>query len=394
MAGVALPSPTAFRLAFFFAAYFVVGGAALSWWPVWLADRGISPTEMGTIYMSRQFVTVAATLAAGWVANRLGAPSVLTPVLLTGAFVILIGHEWAYGFWPILITTLIWGATWHPVLSLSEGVAVAACKRERLDYGRVRTWGSVAFILGAVLCGMAVERWGPPWALYSLWIGVAITLPAVLLLPRAPKATREAAAASGPRVRVGQLLGRPEFLLFLLAAGAAQASHASIYSFGTLTWRAAGLSETTISLLWAEGVVAEIVLFWFSAPIIRKLGAPGLLILSGAAGLIRWTATAYTVDVAALAVLQSLHAFTFGATHLAAMEFLRRAVPERAMSLAQALYYGLAGGLLMALTFQFAGRLYQAVGPVSIATMAAMSAITLVAAIALRARWNGRQLVE
>ena len=51
------------RLAYFFGAYFFAGGAALSYWAVWLRDRGVGDAEIGTIYMARQFVTVAATIA-------------------------------------------------------------------------------------------------------------------------------------------------------------------------------------------------------------------------------------------------------------------------------------------------------------------------------------------
>ena len=62
---------TAARMAFFFAAYFSVAGVGLSYWPVWLQDRGVSTAEIGTIYMGRQIVTVLAILAVGWIAGRL-----------------------------------------------------------------------------------------------------------------------------------------------------------------------------------------------------------------------------------------------------------------------------------------------------------------------------------
>ena len=41
------------RLAAYGAAYFFAAGAFMSYWPVWLRDRGISDTEIGTLFMSR-----------------------------------------------------------------------------------------------------------------------------------------------------------------------------------------------------------------------------------------------------------------------------------------------------------------------------------------------------
>jgi hypothetical protein len=53
------------RLAAYGAAYFFAAGAFMSYWPVWLRDRGVTDTEIGTLFMSRQIITVIATLSVG-----------------------------------------------------------------------------------------------------------------------------------------------------------------------------------------------------------------------------------------------------------------------------------------------------------------------------------------
>jgi len=47
-----------FRLAGYGAAYFFAAGAFMSYWPVWLRDRGVTDSEIGTLFMSRQLVSV------------------------------------------------------------------------------------------------------------------------------------------------------------------------------------------------------------------------------------------------------------------------------------------------------------------------------------------------
>ena len=89
---------------------------------------------------------------------------------------------------------------------------------------------------------------------------------------RAAEAHRRDAGRHAPFGILDLLTSRP-FLLFMLAAGCCQASHAVLYSFGTLTWRAAGLDDVTISLLWGESVAVEIVLMLGSGWLLARLGA-------------------------------------------------------------------------------------------------------------------------
>ena len=379
------------RLAYFFGAYFFAGGAALSYWAVWLRDRGVGDAEIGTIYMARQFVTVAATIAVGWIAQRLAGTRGLMMALLSGALAMAIAYEFSYGFWPNLIVTMIWGAMWNPLLSLGDGNAVAVTRERGIDYARVRVWGSVTFIGGALAAGVAVDRWGPPWVLYLLGIGVVLTIPAALWLP-AP-ASRSAPADRG-KVRAGELLRKPTFVLFLVACGFCQASHAVLYSFGTLSWRAAGIDDVVISLLWGESVLVEIGLFMVGGALTARFGAVGMLALGAGGALVRWAAMPWLgTDVAALVVLQALHALTFGATHLAAMAFLRQAIPTHAMPLAQSLYYGLASGLVIAVVFQVSGTLYARFGGDAFFAMAALASVSLLATIALARHWKGEALI-
>lgn len=388
---------TAARIAFWFAAYFSVTGAATTYWPVWLEDRGVGAVEIGFIYMCRQFVSVAATLGAGWLAAHSPDPRRAMLALLAVALAALVAYEFSYGFVALLLVTLWWGAAWHPLMSLGESVAVNATRARGIDYGRVRLWGSVSFVAMATATGWIVERAGPSWVLYLLAFGAGLALPAAALLPAAAPRVSAPEASSGtahgtapPRARA--LLAAPAFLLFLLAAGACQASHAVLYSCATLAWRAAGIGETAIGALWGLGVVAEIVLFWFAAPLTRRLGAVGLLGLGAAGGVVRWTALAFTADLPALVAMQTLHALTFGACHLGAMAFLAAAIPARAMPLAQGLYYALSGGLLMAGAFQASGLLFDAFGQFAFLGMTALSLAGAVSCALLARVWRGAAL--
>src|SRR5262249_8055562 len=120
----------------------------------------------------------------------------------------------------------------------------------------------------------------------------------------------------------------PVFLAVTGAASLVQASHAVYYGFSTLEW-SASLDGTAIGALWALGVVAEIVLFAVSGRLPRSIGPLTLLAWGAGGGVLRWGAMALDPPLALLPLLQCLHALSFGATHLGAVQFLSRTMADR-----------------------------------------------------------------
>jgi PPP family 3-phenylpropionic acid transporter len=201
----------------------------------------------------------------------------------------------------------------------------------------------------------------------------AVLFLACLAIPRseAVRAVRSRWAA------LGGLVGDRRFWLFVVSAAALQASHQLYYGFGTLYWRQLGFSNMVIGGLWAEGVVAEIALFWLSAPLVARFGPLGLMAIGGAAGILRWSLIGIVPGLGAAAVLQLLHAGTFGASHLGAMHFMARSVPPHAAASAQSLYAALSAGLGSGLVMLAAGWLYSTYGGHAYPFMALLSAAGL-----------------
>src|SRR5262249_43054806 len=158
---------------------------------------------------------------------------------------------------------------------LAEAVAMRAVKNAGLDYGRMRLWGSLSFIAASFVGGWVVARLGGASAIWLLVAGAALTVAATHGLARPVREVRVKAANRAPRLSIRDaagLLRSRAFLLFLIGAGLTQASHAAFYTFGTLHWRAFGLSTGWSGMLWAVSIVAEVALFAFSAAVVRRIG--------------------------------------------------------------------------------------------------------------------------
>jgi PPP family 3-phenylpropionic acid transporter len=365
------------RLALFYGAVFAIVGVQLPFWPVFLASRGMSPAEIGALLALPLWVKVVANPVAGIAADRLGTRRRLMACLAVAALGGYAAFALADGFWALVGATVLTAAVFSPLLPLGENLAVATAYAQKFDYGRVRLWGSLSFIAAALLSGKVLDGLEAEWILWLVAGFATLTFLTCLSLPQTP--------GSGPSTLApGLLLRDRRLLLFFAAATLIQASHAVYYAFGTLHWRALGHGPGAIGLLWSEGVIAEIVLFWFGAPLVARLGPRGLLVLGGIAALLRWSGTAFAESLPLLALLQVMHAFTFGAVHLGAMHFLQRNVPSQLSATGQALYAAICSGIGFGVAMLASGALWSAAGPLAFAVMAAMGLAG--AALALRLR--------
>jgi PPP family 3-phenylpropionic acid transporter len=378
--------PPAVALAFFYAAIFAVVGVQLPFWPVWMAGRGLEPGEIGTVIAASLWVKVAANPLAGLAADRGLGRRRLIVLLASATLVAWACFVPARGFVALLVTTVLASAVWSPILPLGENLAIATAYALKLDYGKLRLWGSLSFIVAALGAGRLVAATSSEAAL-ALVLGLgALMLLACFLLPGAAEKGRQRPPSGAWR----QLLQDPRFLLFLGTATCAQASHSVYYGFASLHWTGLGYSPDLVAALWAEGVVAEILLFWASGPLVARLGPVGLLALGCGAAALRWMGTAFAESLQMLVLLQSLHAFTFGAAHLGAMHFIQREVPASLSATAQAIYAAFVVGIGFGLTTIGSGSLYSRVGPTAYLAMAAMGAAGLLLAAALARRGRER----
>ncbi len=325
---------------------------------------------------------MAATPLFGALADRLGRRRAVMAALAALAFAAYLGLWDAAGFAAILALNLAAAVAQSALMPLGDSITLAAVRDDGLDYGRIRVWGSLSFVAAAVGSGLWLSA-APPGGnriLFLVLTATALLVAACLMMPApAPH------AAGPPRLRLlGAFAASRRFWLFVAAASALQASHQLYYGFGTLFWRSLGFSDRVIGGLWAEGVVAEIVLFWLARPLVTRIGPLGLMAASGAAGIVRWSLAAALPGLGAAALLQLLHAFTFGAGHLGAMHFLSRSVPPGAASSAQALYAAASAGLGSGLVMLGAGSLYAAFGGRAYLFMALLSAVGLAGVAGLR----------
>ncbi len=379
------------RLAAFYGAVFLLLGVQLPYWPVWLTARGLGAEEIGYLLGVGLWVKVFASPLIASRADRAGRGAGLMIFLACAALASYAAFFLAEGFWPLLIVTIAVAVSFAPLMPLGEALTLAASERRGFQYGRVRLWGSLTFIAGAVGGGWLLADRTEAWILWMIIGSAVLVLLASLGVRTVPVAT-PAPRIPGLPHPIRRLATSRRFLLFVLAAALIQSAHAVYYGFATLHWRAAGLAPDVIGWLWAEGVLAEIILFALGGRLLGRFGPRRLLLLAGAAGVVRWTGTGLGTDLGLLIAMQSLHAFTFGAAHLGAMAYIARQVAPEVSATAQSLYSALVMGAGMGLVMPISGVLFAAYSGHAFIAMAVLCGLGAVAAWALSRHPGGRRI--
>jgi MFS transporter, PPP family, 3-phenylpropionic acid transporter len=367
-----------FRVAQYMAAIFTVT-AVNAFMPLWFADRGLTAAAIGQVLGFTSLFRVMTGPGWGTLADRIGTRgkvlfgSATTAMLLSLSFVPL------HGFTPILLVAVTLGIVASAQGPLADSLALALNREGKLEYGPVRAAGSIAYMVVTAITGQLLALLGAtlvPW-LQALGYGLAAVFSR--LLPEA------ASPPSAPRVLGGwQLFRLRPFRLTVAATALIQGSHAAYYGFAALAWRAQGIGDGMIGLLFAEAIIAEILLFLRGRRLVEWLGPAGLSACAASAGVLRWSAMAFAPPLPWLAGLQLLHAATFAMQHLAAMMVLSRTMPPERSATAQSLHSALGQGVPNGLMMLVTGFLFARFGAHAFLAMAMCSGLALILVEPLR----------
>lgn len=356
-------------------------GVQLPFLPLWLAAKGLSVSQIATVVAAMMAVRVIGAPLFAYIADRSGNRILVIRLCSVLALLAYVTMPFTSTYGQILPVALAAGLFFAPVFPLTEGFSVDASAAHGLDYGRIRLWASLSFLLGSLASGALLTSLPHAATVWLIAGAQCFNVLATFLLPPEPKRAGDHPTSSFDFSAALKFLFLSRFTVFLFAASLANASHAMMYSFSSVHWTSLGFSTLTIGILWACAVLAEVGLFAFSGRVIEWLGSPLLLCVGLTGGIVRWVGMALASNVIEMGILQAMHAISFACSHLALMHFIRLNVPQKLRNTAQGLYAALAGGILLSSVTWLSGPLYQAYGGLAYLGMAVICSLGLVLAL-------------
>src|SRR3954469_21346603 len=210
------------RLALFYGALFGLVGTHLPFFPVWLKAIGMDSSWIGIITALPSLTRFTVLPFVTGLAEKRRS---LRGAMIATAFVSALGFGVIGTLHQPLAVLLAYAVTaclWTPMTPLTDAYTLKGVSRYGLNYGPLRLWGSAAFVVGALACGLLVDVIA---ARHLLWVIAAMGGLGALVglgLPRLEKPGMRPAAPP----RASALLRDRGFVAIALAAALIQGSHA------------------------------------------------------------------------------------------------------------------------------------------------------------------------
>jgi PPP family 3-phenylpropionic acid transporter len=373
-----------FNFALFFFAYYGFVGVFSPYATLYFADKGMLAAEIGVLMSLTQVMRIFGPNLWGWVADHSGRRLLVLRLTALAALLsfsgIFFGQTFIQ-FFIVMVLLTLFNSAQGP---LSEGLMLSEMRGDLTHYGRLRLWGSVGFIVSVMAAGQLLD-----WRGIGVMPWIASALLALVLIANWRMRETPALHAHDKPPPVRELLRRPEVIAFFLSTFLMIAAHSALYVFFSLYLEQLGYSNTVIGLMWALGVVAEIVFFYYQAPLFRRFGVRNIMLACLLIGFVRFLMIGFCAQsLFWLLIAQLLHAATFGGHHSASVATLQRwfsgALQARGQALFISISYGLGGtlgGLILSL-------LWDKYGAQTVYTVAAGFSLAGAGAASLSYRWQ------
>ena len=351
---------------------FLGAGVWLPYMPLYLASLGLDGAQVGVLGALAPALRWASAILLGWVADRRRIRQRVLVATAAAGSVCFVPLLFVREFSTLLLVFIALNFLHGTLIPMIDAIVVDHLDELGNDYGRLRMWGSISFIVGAAGSAPLVRAFGPGVVPLLLVLPQIALAPVLVFLPRGQRGQPEHA-------RPPWTLVTPAMATFLVTVFLVQASSGAWAGFFALHVRALGLPDYVPGLTFATAVVVEVGLFHFGRRVLQWISPADLILVTLVVTVVRWTLSSIVTGQVAVVLVQVLHVFTFSAFHLAAVALVAELVPPANATSGQSLYglmgYGVGGTVGIAL----AGALIDTLGTAALFRFEAVVALVGVA---------------
>ena len=332
------PCPAA-RLSY--VALFGAVGASFPYLGVFYQERGL---DLGAIGLMTSLAAAAGLVGAplwGALADRYAGSVLVIPVAALVSAAGAAALALVDGIVAMAVAAVVLAAAFAGIGPTLDARALESLGADRNRYGRLRAWGSGAFIAVVAFTGALIERAGAT-SLFFVYIAAMVGLAAISLqLP---------GHGSGPRLprldAIGVVLRHAPVVRFLPAVLLVWSASQAINWYFSIHLLELGAPGELVGSSWAIGALVEIPIMaaypWLGA----RVGSERLLAIGAAAFAARALSLLLVNDPVLAAATMALHGAGFALVLVGGVTFVARHAPEATAATAQ--------GILSATVFSVA----------------------------------------
>lgn len=346
------------RIAGFYFFYYAFIGMFAPYWSLYLQSVHFNAVEIGMLMSVQPVMRMLAPNLWGWLADHTGKRLLVIQVAASLSAVFYLGVFTITSFWGMLLVLALMSFFWSASMPLVEATTLSYLGSRTARYGRLRSWGSVGFIVSVVGLGYAFDYIAISWL---LWAGLICEL-GILIFSRQLPATQVFPHHTDVQ-SIRQILLQPRVMLLFAACFLMAAAHGPYYTFYSIYLVKHGYAKSAVGQLWALGVICEIAVFFLMSKLTQRYGFTRILAVSFSLAVVRFMLIGWGVDfLLLLLIAQMLHAATFGAYHAASLGLVHETFKGRHQAKGQAIFGsltygagGMLGGLISGPVWQYFG---------------------------------------
>ena len=338
-------SPNHQPLSAFYFFFFAALGVFIPYWPPYLKSLDFSAVEIGELMAIVMASKIIAPYLLGWLSDHfqrrliiIQGSLLITVIAFSGVFIY-------QSFWWYALVMTVFGFFWNASLPIFEALTMDQLKGNMSGYSTIRLWGSIGFIISVTILPLIIMNETDIMLLPYIVLGLLILngISSLFVKDRTNKIRTD--DLSG----ILETIKKPVIMALLIACALQSLSHGAYYTFFSIYLEDHGYSRKFSGMMWALGVLAEVILFLIvmaKQHLFKQLGVYRLFSFALFITSIRWFVLALWVDnLTLLLISQLLHAASFGLFHLAAISLTHQLFPDHLKGRGQALYAGISFGL-------------------------------------------------
>ena len=315
----------------------------IPYWSLFLESQKFSASTIGILMGMFHFSRIFAPTLWGWLSDITGYRIGVVRVGAALTSLIFLGVFWQDSALGIGLIMLGYSFFWNAILPQFEVITLEHLEEEKQKYSRVRLWGSVGFIIAVVLVGWGLEFYGIQHLPFILLVLMLFIWVNTLLITE----------KKSPRIHhirqdhsLWGIIKQPQVTAFFVIMLLVQFSHGPYYTFFSVLMQGQGFESTSIGMLWALGVVAEVLIFIIMPTLLSHFGCRFILLTSLILTVLRWVLTGlFTEYLGAIIVAQLLHAASFGCLHAVGISLVHHYFPDTMQGRGQALFSSIGFGV-------------------------------------------------
>ncbi len=341
------------RLSGFYFFYFASLGVLVPYWSPYLKSLGYNSLTIGSLVAILPATKLIAPYLWGWLADHTRRSMLIIRLACLLALLSFSLVFVSQQLWWLTFVMLLFSFFWNATLPQFEAMTLNHLGKDSHHYSMIRLWGSLGFIVIVVLIGYLLESYDAD----IIPLVVLLTFVIILLSSFAvPEKLNTPHVDHSP---IWPVIKQPKVLAFLIVCFLMLCSHGPYYTFYTIYLKDEGYSSNMIGVLWAVGVLAEVIIFLLMHRLLPMFGARKLLIVSLLLTTLRWLLIGFFVDdLSMLFLAQLLHAFSFGVFHAVGISLVHEYFTGSHQGRGQALYSSVSFGAGVAVGSLISGLLW------------------------------------